>query len=38
METTSGLLFDHPLHERYDVALAALGVTARTLWMNPIHE
>jgi putative transcriptional regulator len=32
------LLFDTPPEERYDKALASLGLTAATVWMQPINE
>lgn len=38
VEASSDLLFDCPLADRYDRALARLGVSARTLWMSPINE
>lgn len=32
------LVFEVPPHERYDRALATLGLTAGTVWMQPIDE
>lgn len=32
------LLFDVPAEERYDRALATLGLTQTTVWMQPIDE
>lgn len=32
------LLFDTPVDDRYDQALAALGLTSQTVWMTPIDE
>lgn len=32
------LVFDTPMAERYDHGLALLGLTATTVWMNPIDE
>lgn len=38
VEASTDILFGCPLPDRYDQALALLGVSARTLWMNPINE
>jgi putative transcriptional regulator len=32
------LIFDTPVDQRYDVALATLGLNASSLWMRPIEE
>lgn len=32
------LVFDTPLEDRYQVALALLGLTPHTVWMDPISE
>lgn len=38
VDASSELLFECPVSDRYDRALALLGVTAESLWMNPIDE
>lgn len=38
VDASSELLFDCPVSDRYDRALALLGVTAESLWMNPVDE
>ena len=38
VDGASELVFDTPLAERYDRALALLGVPAELLWMTPISE
>ncbi len=38
VDGASELVFDTPLSERYDRALALLGVPAELLWMTPISE
>lgn len=38
IDATSDLLFDCPLSDRYDRALARLGVHPDQLWMNPVDE
>ena len=37
-DMTRELVFDTPPEERYDRALATLGLTANTVWMTPINE
>ncbi len=37
-DVSPDLVFDTPLDERYDQALALLGLTPHTVWMNPITE
>lgn len=32
------IVFDTPIEERYDRALASLGLTSSMVWMQPIHE
>ena len=32
------LIFDIPVEDRYDAALATLGLTTATVWMQPIDE
>ena len=34
----ASIVFDTPPEERYDKALATLGLTASTVWMQPINE
>ncbi len=34
----AALVFDVPIAERYDRALATLGVTASDVWMKPVNE
>jgi putative transcriptional regulator len=34
----ASVVFDVPPDERYDHALATLGLTASMVWMQPIHE
>lgn len=34
----SDLIFDAPIDARYDLALATLGLSATTVWMQPIDE
>lgn len=38
VECDPALLFDTPLADRYDRALAQLGLRADALWMSPINE
>jgi putative transcriptional regulator len=38
LDPTPDLIFDCPVSERYDRALARLGVSADHLWMTPIDE
>jgi putative transcriptional regulator len=38
LEASADLIFECPIGDRYDRALARLGVSADTLWMNPINE
>jgi putative transcriptional regulator len=38
VEATAELVFDTPLAERYDRALAQLGVPPELLWMTPVSE
>lgn len=38
IEATADLVFETPIAERYDLALSRLGVTAGSLWMNPVDE
>lgn len=38
VDAASELIFDCPISERYDRALARLGVTAEHLWMTPVDE
>jgi putative transcriptional regulator len=37
-ELDPGILFETPLPDRYDQALALLGLTRETIWMKPIDE
>ncbi len=37
-EVTRALVFDAPAEERYERALATLGLTPTTVWMTPINE
>jgi len=37
-ETNSTLLFDTPLDNRYDLALASFGVDPNLVWMQPVDE
>ncbi|MCB9793252.1 MAG: YqgE/AlgH family protein [Alphaproteobacteria bacterium] len=37
-EVDRGLVFDAPFEERYDQALASLGLTSAQVWMTPINE
>jgi putative AlgH/UPF0301 family transcriptional regulator len=32
------IIFETPIEERYDKALAQLGVTPELVWMQPINE
>ena len=34
----AGLIFDHEADERYEIALASLGLSETTVWMQPINE
>jgi len=34
----ANIIFDHAPEARYDVALASLGLTETTVWMQPINE
>jgi putative transcriptional regulator len=34
----AGILFDTPLTDRYEAALALLGLSRETLWMKPVDE
>ncbi len=38
VDASADLLFEYPVGERYDRALARLGVNAESLWMMPINE
>ena len=38
VDATPNILFECPLGDRYDTALALLGVKADDLWMSPIDE
>lgn len=38
VEATPALVFETALANRYDAALATLGVTAQSLWMYPVNE
>jgi len=38
VDIDSSLVFDAPLSDRYDLALASLGLTSSTVWMQPIDE
>lgn len=38
LEATPELVFESGLEERYDRALARLGLSVETLWMNPVDE
>lgn len=38
LDATADLVFDCPPGERYDRALARMGLRAETLWMSPIDE
>lgn len=38
VDASADLLFECPVSERYDRALARLGLTAESLWMNPVNE
>ena len=35
-EVDPGILFEVPLEERYERALATLGLTAEMVWMKPL--
>ncbi|MEL6344958.1 MAG: YqgE/AlgH family protein [Myxococcota bacterium] len=37
-EADPSIVFDTPIEERYDRALGLLGLTASTVWMQPIDE
>lgn len=37
-DASPDLIFDCPIAGRYDRALSRLGVTAASLWMNPVDE
>lgn len=37
-EASPTLVFECPLADRYDRALALIGVSAQELWMNPVDE
>ena len=37
-EPSPDLLFDHPLDERWERALASMGLAEHTVWMTPIDE
>ncbi len=37
-DVDKALVFDVPANERYDRALATLGLTSTTVWMQPINE
>jgi putative transcriptional regulator len=37
-ECIPDLLFDCAVNDRYDRALAGIGLSAETLWMNPVNE
>ena len=32
------IVFDTPIEERYEKALALLGLTPQSIWMTPINE
>ena len=38
VDASSDLIFECPISDRYDRALARLGVSADNLWMTPINE
>lgn len=38
VDASPDLLFETPVGDRYDRALAQLGVSPETLWMNPVSE
>ena len=38
VEASADLVFETPIPDRYDRALARLGLTAATLWMTPVNE
>jgi putative transcriptional regulator len=38
LDASADLIFECPVGDRYDRALARLGVSAENLWMNPIDE
>lgn len=37
-DAPAGLVFETPLEERYQDALALLGLTPHSVWMNPVSE
>ena len=38
VDVSKEIVFDTPIEERYDKALAQLGVTPNMVWMQPINE
>mgnify|MGYP003950662635 CR=1 FL=1 len=38
VDVSQEIVFDTPIEERYDKALAQLGVTPSMVWMQPINE
>jgi len=38
VEADPQIVFDLPMNQRYDAALALLGLTRHTVWMTPINE
>jgi putative transcriptional regulator len=38
LEPDAAILFDTPISDRYDRALAQLGINVATLWMTPVNE
>lgn len=38
VDVNAKVVFDTPLEDRYDMALASLGLSAHTIWMQPIDE
>ena len=38
VDVESEIVFDTPMEERYEKALAQLGLTPNTVWMQPINE
>ena len=37
-ELDSSLVFDTPFEQRYEKALAKIGLTPETIWMQPVNE
>ena len=38
VDAAAELIFDASIGDRYDLALASLGVAPELLWMNPVSE